>query len=73
MPYKPAAHSVQDDDPTALHLPAPHTACVADVEPAGQEYPAVQLPVQSAVVNPDVLPNRPALQGLNVTAPASEY
>ena len=59
--------------PTSEYCPGAHDTAVAFVDPAGQAYPALQFPVQSAVINPDVLPNRPAVQGVNVVAPANEY
>ncbi len=41
-------------------MPRGHTRAVLFVDPAGQAYPAVQLPLQPAVDNPTVDPNVPA-------------
>jgi hypothetical protein len=42
-----------------LYLPAMHVVWVADVDPVGQAYPAVQLPEHAGLVDPPV-PNVPA-------------
>ena len=41
----------------------PHTDAIGDVDPGGQAYPALQLPLQLAVVSPAVAPYEPAAQG----------
>ena len=48
------------DAPVPLYCPAGQMEAVADVEPAGHEYPAVQSPVHAAVKRAVVDPNLPA-------------
>jgi len=54
---------VQDPAPAREYWPAGQAVAVALVDPAGQAYPAVQLPVQDGVVRPVVEPKVPAGQG----------
>ncbi len=71
----PAGQSVHDPALATLYLPAGHTDAVALVEPAGQEYPAVQVPLHAAVLKPtaDTLNQVPAGQSLHAPAPARLY
>jgi hypothetical protein len=60
LPYRPALQFVHDPAPDKLYVPFWHSSAVALVDPSMHAYPAVQLPVQAAVVRPEVLPNVPA-------------
>ncbi len=40
-----------------------------DVEPSGQKYPAVQLPLHAGVLTPVWCPNRPGAQAVQFAAP----
>ncbi len=60
LPKSPAAQSLQTPAPAKLYLPAGHMDAVADTDPGGQAYPAVQFPVQADDVKPGLLPNVPA-------------
>ena len=51
---------MHDEAPVPLYGPAGHMEAVADVEPMGQEYPAVQSPVQVLVLRAVVAPYLPA-------------
>ena len=62
LPYLPAGHAVHVDDAAREYLPTGHTVAFALVEPAGQAYPAVQLPLQLALVRLVALPKCPAEQ-----------
>ena len=73
VPNKPAAQLLHTPDPVVEYCPAPHTSAVLFVDPAGQEYPTVQVPLQLALVSPCVAPYRPAAQLLHTGAPACEY
>lgn len=72
-PYSPAAHGVQVPAPRMLYRPTGHTMAVDEVDPGPQAKPASQTPLQLALVRPDVLPNRPAAQLLQVDAPPRLY
>ncbi len=73
--HLPAGQSVHTAAPARLYLPARHTDAVALVDPAGQEYPAVQGPLHAAVLRPtaDTLNHLPAGQSLHDPAPARLY
>jgi hypothetical protein len=75
-PYRPAGHSVHVPAPPKLYVPTPHTLAVAFVLPAGQEYPAVQLPLQAAVAAP-AAPHVPAgheaVHALELNAAVAPY
>jgi hypothetical protein len=60
-PYKPAAHWAHDPDPATLNDPAGHSCDVGLVLPAGQAYPALQLPVHVGAVRPPTAPKLPAV------------
>ncbi len=64
---------MHDDEPLTLYWPAGHGDAVEDVDPATQKYPAVQFPLQPAVVMPDTPPYRPALQLVQTPAPPTLY
>jgi hypothetical protein len=53
LPYKPGAHGWHVALPSGVYVPVPHRTWVADVEPAGQAYPAAQGPEQEEVVSPN--------------------
>ncbi len=72
-PYRPALQFVQVLDPATLNLPARHTDAVGDVDPAIQKCPALQLPLQPAVVMPDTPPYRPALHSVHTPTPPKLY
>jgi hypothetical protein len=72
-PYSPWLQLVHADAAAREYWPAGHTAAVADVEPAGQTYPAVQGPLQAAEPNAAVAPYRPAAHWVQEPAPAREY
>ena len=72
-PYCPALQFVHTPDLLTLYLPTGHGDAVEDVDPATQKYPAVQLPLQPAVVMPDTPPYRPALQLVQMPAPPALY
>jgi hypothetical protein len=72
-PYRPALQFVHTPDPATLYLPVGHTDAVGDVDPATQKYPALQLPLQPAVVMPDTPPYRPALQFVHTPTPPTLY
>jgi hypothetical protein len=55
-PNHPAGQSMHNDAPARLYRPRAHRVAVGDTDPAGQEYPAVQLPEQAAVVSPATAP-----------------
>jgi hypothetical protein len=69
----PAGHAVHKPAPLKLYCPALHTAAVGLTDPATHAYPAVQLPLQDALVRPDVAPKVPAGHALHMPAPAREY
>jgi hypothetical protein len=64
-PYRPALQFVHEPDPLMLNLPTGHTNAVGDVDPEGQENPALQLPLQLALAMADTAPYRPAGHGLH--------
>jgi hypothetical protein len=72
-PNRPAGQSLHDPAPPTLYLPTPHTTAVALTDPAGHAYPALQFPLQPAVVRPGPLPNRPAGHPLHTPAAPTEY
>jgi hypothetical protein len=72
-PYRPTPQLVQLPAPPVLYVPTAQMEAVADAEPAGQEYPAGQLPLQVADVMAGVDPNCPAGQSVHTVAPAKEY
>ncbi len=65
----PAAQSLHAPAPATLYLPGRQTDAVALVDPAGQEYPAVQVALQAAV-RPVSSLHLPAAQLLQAPAPA---
>jgi hypothetical protein len=71
-PYRPALQLIQDPAPASAYVPAGHRDAVGVVDPAGQAYPAEQLPLQDGVGMPDADPYRPALQLVHDSAPANE-
>ena len=72
-PYRPAAQSVHSPDPDTLYFPTGHTAAVADTDACTQMYPALQLPLHTAVDRPLVPPYSPAAQSTHAPHPDSEY
>ncbi len=66
VPYTPAGQSVQEPAPARLYCPAPHRTDVLFVEPAGQEYPALQASVHVLTEEPPA-PKRPASHGPGAT------
>ena len=58
-PKVPPGQGVHVEAPARLYLPAVQPSWVADVDPAGQAYPAVQFPLQAGVEEPPV-PKVPA-------------
>jgi hypothetical protein len=66
VPYTPAGQSVQEPASARLYWPGPHRTDVLFVEPAGQEYPALQGPVHVLTEEPPV-PKRPASHGPGAT------
>jgi hypothetical protein len=61
-PNLPTRHGSHTPAPTRLYEPGGHWMAVADVLPAGQAYPAVQVPLHAGVDSPDVDPKVPAGQ-----------
>ena len=61
LPYTPAGHSVHAPAPARLYCPAAHRVAVADVDPAGQAYPAMHAPLQLDPVSPPTDPNLPTV------------
>jgi hypothetical protein len=59
-PYVPAGHALHEPAPPTLYCPAAHIAAVPLVDPAGQAYPALQLPLHPALDRPAVAPYVPA-------------
>ena len=72
-PYRPAAQSVHTPDPDTLYFPTGHTAAVADTDACMQKYPALQLPLHTALDRPLVAPYSPAAQSAHAAHPDSEY
>ena len=66
----PGGQAVQTPAPAREYHPKGHCTEVADVDPAGHAYPAVQLPLQTTLVRPWVDPKVPAGQLLHTAAPA---
>jgi hypothetical protein len=60
-PNVPAGQLVQTPEPAVAYVPAAHWVVVAEVDPAGQAYPAVHAPVHWLVVAP-AAPYRPGSQ-----------
>jgi hypothetical protein len=60
-PKVPAGQFVHTAAPPKLYCPTPHTDAVADVDPAGQAYPAVHWPLHAGDVRPGTAPKLPAL------------
>ena len=54
--YLPGAHSEHCAAPAPLKVPPGHCTAVGLVLPAGQAYPALQLPVQDGEVRPEDAP-----------------
>ncbi len=52
VPKRPAGQSRQAPDPDTLYRPAPQTSTVALVDPDGHACPALQFPLQLALVRP---------------------
>ena len=73
LPYRPTGQNTHDDAPDKLYRPAAHDDAVGDDEPAGQMYPALQLPLHDADDIPDVRPYRPAAQSTHTLAPLKLY
>ena len=63
LPKVPAGQLVHTPAPDTLYVPDPHTLTAGDVDPAGHQYPAVQLPEQLGDDRPVVAPKVPAGQG----------
>jgi hypothetical protein len=57
----------------ALYCPTPHITGVEDTEPAGQEYPAAQGPVQEELASPAEDPYLPAGQSVHTPAAPALY
>ena len=57
------------DAPAKLYCPTGHGFAELLPVPAGQAYPAVQLPLQLGLVLPVVEPNLPAGHGVHADAP----
>ncbi len=55
-PYAPPGQGLHTPATAREYVPAGHMDVVELVDPAGQAYPAVQLPEQDAVVRPVVAP-----------------
>lgn len=55
-PNRPALHGVQTPAPPRLKVPGRHATAVGDVDPTGQLWPALQLPLQAALGRPAVAP-----------------
>jgi hypothetical protein len=68
-PYRPGAQAVHVAAPEVLKVPAWHTATDALVEAAGHAKPAVQGPLQPALVRPGVAPYLPPGQLVHAPAP----
>ena len=71
-PYTPAGHREHDGAPLSAYCPVPHTLAVALTLPAGQAYPALQLPLHADVGNAAVPPYTPAGHSVQFADPASE-
>jgi hypothetical protein len=74
-PYTPAGQLRQTADPVNPYRPTGHSCAVEEVDPAGQAYPAVQLPLHDEATCPPVAPYEPGRQGAVHTAvvrPGSE-
>ncbi len=56
FPYTPAGHSEHTPEPATLYRPMGRCCAVGVVDPAGQAYPAVQLPLHVGDVWPAVAP-----------------
>jgi hypothetical protein len=69
----PAGQKEHDPDPARLYRPTGQTDAVAFLDPAGHAYPAMQLPLQAAVLAPEATPNLPAGHSLHDHAPATLY
>ncbi len=72
LPNDPPGHGVHPAAPGPLYWPAGHSTAVALVDPAGQAYPAVQLPLHTDVA-PAAELNVPAGHAEHDAAPASLY
>ncbi len=72
-PYRPTLQFVHTLAPLALNVPAEQGDAAAVVDPATQKCPALQLPLQPAVVMPDTPPYRPALQFVHTPTPPTLY
>jgi hypothetical protein len=75
LPNRPAAQALQVPAPGRECVPAGHTVAVALVDPAGHAYPALQVPLHRAVLNPTAvtLNQVPAGQSVHDPAPARLY
>ena len=69
----PAVQLVQAAAAPRLYWPGGQAAAVGRKEPGAHAYPALQLPVQRALVMPDTAPYRPAAQLLQTPAPPKLY
>ena len=56
LPNSPAGHAVHTPAPVNEYWPAAHGVAVELVEPSGQAYPALQLPLQPESASPARLP-----------------
>ncbi len=56
-----------------LYCPGGHVPWVADADPRGQKYPAVQAPVHSDKTNAAEAPNLPPGHGSHTPAPTRLY
>jgi hypothetical protein len=70
-PYRPAVQLVHESAAGGLYRPGAHDNCTE--EPAGQKYPATQLPEHAGEVIADALPKVPAGHGEHASAPARLY
>ena len=57
----------------SLYVPMGHWAAVALVEPAGQKYPALHLPLHVDAIMPVWLPKYPLVQPPHTVAPPVLY
>jgi hypothetical protein len=71
-PYLPAGQDVHDEAPLREYCPKGHLMAVELTLPAGQEKPALQLPLHPVVDSAVVFPNFPAGQGEHDAAPLKE-
>ena len=73
LPYRPALQLVHIPAPPSEYWPAGQMDAVGVVDPAGQAYPALQMPVHDDWFMAALAPYCPALQFVHAAAPAMEY